>query len=39
MPSGAGQALAGVPVLTFVPYRGGHFYECQNQRDTSNHMI
>jgi hypothetical protein len=30
---------ASVPVLTFVPYRGGHFYECQNQRDTSNHMI
>jgi hypothetical protein len=28
-----------VPVLTFVPYRGGHFYECQNQRDTSNHVI
>ena len=28
-----------VPVLTFVPYRGGHFYECQNPRDTSNHMI
>jgi hypothetical protein len=28
-----------VPVLTFVPYRGGHFYECQNQRDTSKHMI
>jgi transposase len=21
----------GVPVLTFVPYRGWHFYECQNQ--------
>ena len=28
-----------VPVLTFVSYRSGHFYECQNQRDTSNHMI
>ena len=28
-----------VPVLTFVRYRGGHFYECQNQRDTSNYMI
>jgi hypothetical protein len=28
-----------VPVLTFVSYRGGRFYECQNQRDTSNHMI
>jgi hypothetical protein len=28
-----------VPVLTFVSCRGGYFYECQNQRDTSNHMI
>jgi len=28
-----------VPVLTFVSYRGGHFCECQNQRDTSNYMI
>src|SRR4029077_189539 len=26
---------ASVPVLTFVSYRGGHFYECQNQKDTS----
>ena len=30
---------AGVPVLTFVSCRGGFGYECQNQRDTSNHMI
>jgi len=30
---------ASVPVLTFVPYCGEHFYECQNQRDTSNYMI
>jgi hypothetical protein len=28
-----------VPVLTFVSYRGMHFYECQNQRGTSKHMI
>src|SRR5579864_8487871 len=27
------------PVLTFVPYRGGHSYECQSQKDTSNHII
>src|SRR5581483_3268162 len=27
-----------VPVLTFVSYLGGHFYECQNQGDTSNHI-
>jgi len=32
-------ALPGVPVLTFVSYRGRRFYECQNQRDTSNYMI
>jgi hypothetical protein len=31
--------FSSVLVLTFVPYRGGYFYECQNQRDTSNHMI
>ena len=24
-----------VKVLTFVSYRGGFVYECQNQRDTS----
>jgi hypothetical protein len=24
-----------IPVLTFVSHRGEHFYECQNQRDTS----
>jgi len=28
-----------VAVLTFVSYRGRHFYECQNQRDTSKSMI
>ncbi len=28
-----------VPVLTFVSHRSGHFYECQNQKDTSNYMI
>jgi hypothetical protein len=28
-----------VPVLAFVLCRGGHFYECQNQRDTNNQMI
>jgi len=30
---------ASVPVLTFVSRRSGHFYECQNQRDTSKYMI
>ncbi len=28
-----------VPVLTFVRYRSGHFYECQNLRDTSNKIM
>jgi hypothetical protein len=28
-----------VPVLTFAFYRGRHFYECQNQRDTSNYKF
>jgi hypothetical protein len=27
------------PVLTFVSYHGGHFYECQNHGDTRNYMI
>jgi hypothetical protein len=27
--------LSGVRVLTFVSYRGGFVYECQNQTDTS----
>src|ERR1700684_388596 len=31
--------ITSVPVLTFVSHRGGQFYECQNQRDTRNHMI
>jgi hypothetical protein len=31
--------FASVPVLTFVSYRGGLAYECQNQRDTSKSMI
>src|SRR5262249_16865773 len=30
--------LCSVPVLTFVCYRGGLVYECQNQRDTSAHF-
>ena len=28
-----------VPVLTFVSYRGGFVYECQNQRDTGKCWI
>jgi hypothetical protein len=28
-----------VPVLTFVPCRGGSIYECQNQRDTSKYKF
>jgi len=31
--------VTSVPVLAFVSYRGGHFYECQNLRDTSKYMI
>src|SRR5580658_8415349 len=31
--------MSSVPVLTFVSCRGAHYYECQNQRDTSNHVI
>ena len=31
--------VAGSTRLVLVPPRGGHFYECQNQRDTSNYMI
>ena len=31
--------ISGVPVLTFARYRGGHFYECQNQRDTSKYWF
>jgi hypothetical protein len=30
---------SGVPLLTFVSYRGGFAYECQNQRDTSKYII
>jgi hypothetical protein len=28
-----------VPVLTFVSYRGGYVYECQNRKDTGKYMI
>jgi len=31
--------MTSVPILTFVSYRGGFVYECQNQGDTSKYWI